>query len=141
MFVVSNLWISFEKQSAWKTEESSLVTKGLRSLVTSGPRTASYRPGASLWGQYFLRDTVLAPKGHGRQHAYHLTRGRQSPFLLIGVLSLPAAFLFIWCSVPLTKALLLTFTAEPCLHSMQRQKKGALTGQSKLVLLRPPDER
>lgn len=69
MFVVSNLWMSFEKQSAWKTAGQP-SHKGAKKPGHTGPprKDAVVETRASLWSHRFLGDVALAPKRQGKQH-------------------------------------------------------------------------
>lgn len=130
MFVVSNLWISFEKQSAWKTDEQ-LGHKG-----TEKPGLIHPQKGCCPTDLEHPFGGLL-PKRQGAcsGSTYHLTRGRKSLFLLKDVLSLPAAFPLIWCSVPPPKAVLHTIHSQqelPPLHVAAEER-----GISRTVKLAP----
>lgn len=126
------------KSSQPGRQTSSLVTKGLRNLVTSSPRKD-----AALQTWSIPLESVL-PKRQGAysSRTYHLTGGKQSPFLPKGVLSLPVAFPFIWCPLLPSKAVLHTIHSwqEPASPPCSSRKRG-ISRTVKLALLRPSNEK
>lgn len=127
MFVVSNLWMSFEKQSAWKTDrQAAWSQRHWEAWPHSAPeRMLPYRPGASLWGQYFLRDKGLAQAALNRRKAKPVSSQR------CPVSSCSFPIYLVLSSCPKGCPAHNTFMAGTCLLSMQQQqKKEASAGQS-----------